>query len=205
MEKNNMSSEQFRTDPKPVSIQGNTNEMYGSEFGTSAFGPQVGEDIPCAVCRSLGDSSVLMIPARDSCFLGGGTNIQAPVAFHAYLSSDKTYPVGIPWKYDTILTNIGNAYNKISGKFTAPEAGLYLFTFSTSVNLNGQAAPSLVVNGNVKVVQVCNNPPPGNKRFTCSNTAVIQLQKGQTVNIQETVTTAQPLGTFSTFAGYRIS
>ncbi|XP_061185484.1 short-chain collagen C4-like [Saccostrea echinata] len=57
-------------DPKLVSIQGNTNEMYGSEFGTNAFGPQVGEDIPCAVCRSLGESSVLMIPARDTCYPG---------------------------------------------------------------------------------------------------------------------------------------
>ncbi|XP_062607033.1 uncharacterized protein LOC134268800, partial [Saccostrea cucullata] len=123
----------------------------------------------------------------------GFRKIAAPVAFHAYLGWDRTYPVGIPWKYDTILTKTGNAYDKISGKLTAPEDGLYLFTFSTSANLNRQAAPSLVVNGNdVKVVQVCSNAPPGNKRFTCSNTAVIQLQKGQTVNIQETHTTAQP-------------
>lgn len=44
--------------------------MYGAEYNSNAFGPADGNDIPCAVCRSLSTSSVLMIPGTNVCVTG---------------------------------------------------------------------------------------------------------------------------------------
>ncbi|XP_065925659.1 uncharacterized protein [Magallana gigas] len=44
--------------------------MYGAEYNSNAFGPSNGDDIPCAVCRSLSASSVLMIPGTNACVTG---------------------------------------------------------------------------------------------------------------------------------------
>lgn len=44
--------------------------MYGAEYNSNAFGPANGNDIPCAVCRSLSASSVLMIPGTNVCVTG---------------------------------------------------------------------------------------------------------------------------------------
>ncbi|XP_065939527.1 uncharacterized protein [Magallana gigas] len=44
--------------------------MYGSEYGTSDFGHENGDDLPCSVCRSTVHSSVLMIPGKSSCYDG---------------------------------------------------------------------------------------------------------------------------------------
>ncbi|XP_052680699.1 uncharacterized protein LOC128161462 [Crassostrea angulata] len=43
--------------------------MYGSEYDSSAdFGHDTGNDLPCSVCRSTVESSVLMIPGKSSCY-----------------------------------------------------------------------------------------------------------------------------------------
>ena len=46
--------------------------MYGAEFDSDEFSPRAndGDDLPCSVCRSTVDSSVLMIPGKSSCYEG---------------------------------------------------------------------------------------------------------------------------------------
>ncbi|XP_011415224.3 short-chain collagen C4 [Magallana gigas] len=46
--------------------------MYGSEYDASSteFGHDNGDDLPCSVCRSTVQSSVLMIPGKSSCYDG---------------------------------------------------------------------------------------------------------------------------------------
>ena len=41
--------------------------MYGAEY---SGGPNNKHDVPCAVCRSTEHISIVMIPARDSCYNG---------------------------------------------------------------------------------------------------------------------------------------
>uniref|UniRef100_K1QCA9 Short-chain collagen C4 n=1 Tax=Magallana gigas TaxID=29159 RepID=K1QCA9_MAGGI len=44
--------------------------MHGSEYDISEFGHDTGNDLPCSVCRSTVESSVLMIPGKSSCYDG---------------------------------------------------------------------------------------------------------------------------------------
>ena len=39
---------------------------------------------------------------------------------------------GAPLLFDTLVTNVGTGYDVITGKFTAPVTGVYLFTFSVN-------------------------------------------------------------------------
>ncbi|KAJ8315924.1 hypothetical protein KUTeg_006525 [Tegillarca granosa] len=48
-------------------------KMYGAEYESSFFGKNYKahyDDVPCAVCRSITRSSVLMIPGRNVCYQG---------------------------------------------------------------------------------------------------------------------------------------
>ncbi|XP_046565216.1 otolin-1-like [Haliotis rubra] len=51
----------------------------------------------------------------------------ADVAYEVSLSSDINQPQATHLKFDNILYNQGEAYNKTTGIFTAPVSGTYLF------------------------------------------------------------------------------
>ena len=46
--------------------------MYGAEYDSDDFNPRAanGDNLPCSVCMSTVDSSVLMIPGKSSCYDG---------------------------------------------------------------------------------------------------------------------------------------
>lgn len=50
-----------RTPVLTAALHGNSGYMFGAEYDSDTFGPSDGDDVPCAVCRSL-SPSVLMIP-----------------------------------------------------------------------------------------------------------------------------------------------
>lgn len=63
-----------------AALHGSNGYMYGAEYDSDTFGPSDGDDVPCAVCRSL-SPSVLMIP---------GTNVCAPgwrMQYRGYLAA----------------------------------------------------------------------------------------------------------------------
>ncbi|XP_076102587.1 complement C1q-like protein 3 [Mytilus galloprovincialis] len=71
-------------------------------------------------------------------------------AFYAYLSHDLPEPGGNRHLiYDTVKTNIGNAYNNITGTFTVPRNGIYSFTWSTRVQCSKAHTTELVLNTRV--------------------------------------------------------
>lgn len=54
------------------------------------------------------------------------------IAFYAYLTNaEKTPGANHVIVYDHIMTNSGNGYNKHTGAFTAPIAGMYVFSWTT--------------------------------------------------------------------------
>ncbi|XP_048733742.2 uncharacterized protein LOC125649921 [Ostrea edulis] len=62
-------------------FSGNHAKMYGSEYNSlgAPFGLHDGDDVPCAVCRSSRETSVLMIPGKNSCYTGWA------MQYHGYL------------------------------------------------------------------------------------------------------------------------
>lgn len=59
----------------------------------------------------------------------------------------ESQPAGHPLIFNKILTNEGGAYNRDTGIFTAPQDGIYIFSYSMHVNRDGQSFLQLVRNG----------------------------------------------------------
>ncbi|CAG2237350.1 unnamed protein product [Mytilus edulis] len=76
--------------------------------------------------------------------------------------------------------NIGSAYNGITGKFTAPSDGLYLFHVSTGAHDRTHASVQLVLNGHVKNIGWADSAEHTDRTFVTIVTPLI-LRKNDTV------------------------
>ncbi|CAC5420841.1 unnamed protein product [Mytilus coruscus] len=72
-------------DPDFVKTSGSDfGRMYGAEFNTDLFGSNSDDqDLPCAVCRVMRASSVIMIPGKNRCYTGWN------MEYHGYLAPNK--------------------------------------------------------------------------------------------------------------------
>ncbi|XP_052690600.1 uncharacterized protein LOC128168375 isoform X2 [Crassostrea angulata] len=109
------------------------------------------------------------------------------IAFNAYISKHLTLHTNTPVNvvYDKLFFNYGNAYNSNSGIFTAPSAGLYIFTWTSLVNPNTIFDAEILINGKRKGLGNCSNesnPGYGN----CANTVPLVLKAGDKVNLRTT-------------------
>ncbi|XP_069103082.1 uncharacterized protein [Argopecten irradians] len=71
------------------------------------------------------------------------------VAFSVFLASDMHAVSGSIIKYDSVRTDTRNAYNHGNGIYEVPVSGVYVFTWSTTSDLNGGGSicSRLMVNG----------------------------------------------------------
>lgn len=105
------------------------------------------------------------------------------VAFYAYLSS--SIPASVAHRiiaFDTVITNVGNAYHPHMGTFIAPKYGLYVFTWT--IRLYGQTyhTTELVVNNNIVNALYFN--PNGQIDGVVSSTTVVNVNQGDDVLIR---------------------
>lgn len=108
------------------------------------------------------------------------------VAFSAALSASGELRVGPSNDYTTlvykhVMSNIGNAYNPLTGFFTAPVKGAYYFDFSVAVFGPRRSAALLVKNG-VNVVAASEHPASG--LSGTSNAVILTLKAGDLVSVQ---------------------
>nr|XP_011445004.2 complement C1q tumor necrosis factor-related protein 4-like [Crassostrea gigas] len=85
--------------------------------------------------------------------------------------------------FDKVSLNEGNAYDKISGKFTAPSNGIYFFTWTTLSNAGKTFGTDIVRNGEI----IAKNFSDGRGRigFDMSTShANIKMKKGDKVWIR---------------------
>ena len=69
------------------------------------------------------------------------------VAFCAYMSTSENSPsLHHIFVYDIVKTNLGSAYNRYSGMFTAPDDGVYVFTWTIFSDYNSIVFTQIVVN-----------------------------------------------------------
>ncbi|XP_069108127.1 complement C1q tumor necrosis factor-related protein 3-like [Argopecten irradians] len=104
--------------------------------------------------------------------------------------------------FDNVKTNVGNAYNKQNGVFTAPVPGLY--SFSTTVHFNQQIREVYFVMLK-NADRVC-NVYKGDEDTVATCAAVLSLEEGDHVYIQNTnVGVGQVMGhDYSSFSGFLI-
>ena len=93
---------------------------------------------------------IIHIASRISGIKAIRTQSTGGAAFSAYVS---TYETELSKdhiiRFDTIVTNIGSHYNRHSGMFTAPEQGVYVFSWNLYCHSGGYIFSQLVVNSNV--------------------------------------------------------
>lgn len=77
--------------------------------------------------------------------------------------------------FDTIVTNIGNHYNKHSGIFTAPQHGVYVFAWN--LYCDGYIYSQLVVNSNVVGAMFSSAEGASNIR-TPTGIVVVEVNQG---------------------------
>ena len=72
------------------------------------------------------------------------------VAFCAYMSTSENSPsLHHIFVYDIVKTNLGSAYNRNSGMFTAPDDGVYVFTWTIFSDFRSYVHTQIVVNSAV--------------------------------------------------------
>ena len=103
------------------------------------------------------------------------------MAFQARLKNDiSSLPSYAVVKFDHIITNIGNAYDKGTGYFTCPEEGVYSFSWSFLTSPGKHFHTELVVDG--AIITFTFLDAAGLKvRLASSNSVVAKLKSGNKV------------------------
>ncbi|XP_023271090.1 complement C1q tumor necrosis factor-related protein 3-like [Seriola lalandi dorsalis] len=82
--------------------------------------------------------------------------------------------------YNTVITNIGDAYDKCTGVFTAPIAGVYHFTFF--YHAGGHHVSKLILHKNKEPVVMTGDQGSGSDTADNGGNAVfLKLEKGDEV------------------------
>lgn len=105
------------------------------------------------------------------------------VAFLAYFSSDTLASMDnhiLP--FNTVVTNVGNAYHPHSGVFIAPRSGLYVFTWTIRLYGTYYHSTQLLVDNNVINSLYFN--PSSNIDGSVTGTAVVYVDQGDDVFIR---------------------
>lgn len=105
------------------------------------------------------------------------------VAFFAYLSTDTPASVAHHiLTFDTVITNVGNAYHSHQGTFFAPWTGIYVFTWTIRLTNYSKQTTELLVNNNVIYWIYFNSNDSVDGSVT--GTAVVQVNQGDDVLIR---------------------
>ncbi|XP_056092498.1 uncharacterized protein LOC130071662 [Rhinichthys klamathensis goyatoka] len=138
-------------------------------------------------------------------------NRDRKIAFSAGLISSGYLEIGpittdITLTYRKVFTNIGNSYNPITGIFTAPLKGAYMFRIS--VHGNGETAANAAIFKNGEHVVIAHDeqaPAQGKKNLkNSSNGAVLILEAGDVVyvRLRSNGSIADNHENYNTFSGF---
>jgi len=150
----------------------------------------------------------------------------SPVVFSAYLSSSQVNATGdgtiFTPIYNTVLSNIGSAYNNSTGVFTAPATGVYMFSYITCYENSGVSTAFITafVSGAPENYNFRSDQSSAANVFggvlISNGTAIVPLTSGDTMQMSvaaygSTKTVSIAGGTLSTYAttsvfsGFRVA
>ena len=109
--------------------------------------------------------------------------------------------------FDKIDFNIGDALNNLTGVFTAPTNGVYQFMASvlpqsSRSSRTREAVTFDIRKGGTTYTRVQSNPSA--KSTQVSKTVLIELNKGETVNLKIVLGGARGYSRYTTFGGYLV-
>jgi len=107
--------------------------------------------------------------------------------------------------YETVITNIGNAYSKYTGVFTAPVAGVYYFTIFH--HSGGERGTVLRLHKNGQhMVTTQDHPAVYETAHNGGNAVFLQLQRGDQVYVRMTENSHVWGSNYhTTFSGFLVS
>ncbi|KAK7111148.1 uncharacterized protein [Littorina saxatilis] len=128
------------------------------------------------------------------------------VGFHASLGKETTLSDGDHLRSFSVVSNDGQAFNRLSGEFTAPVNGTYFFVGSTGTHTSSHHANMALMKDGIKVsetylMQVGRNYDSSTVMGSCH--AVLHLKNGQKVWLECTYDSTFWRGTV--FSGFLIS
>ena len=103
--------------------------------------------------------------------------------------------------FDSVVTNVGRAYQNSTGAFTAPRPGVYVFTTSILAYGTSSHHVSVVKNGQLLAKIDFND---ADSFDDSSQTVIVELDKGDIIAIQNADYTGMVYngGFYSTFSGF---
>lgn len=132
------------------------------------------------------------------------------VAFYAYMNvAEKNIGTHHPLIFDVPVTNYGNGYNKHTGIFTAPQSGVYVFSFTIFPDRGSSIAVNIYRNSEVvgQVYSYISSPDFSGT----SMVAVLSMTIGDVTFIRTSPTTTSSGSIYSdgnvksSFAGWKIA
>lgn len=111
------------------------------------------------------------------------------VAFCAYMSTTEHSPsLHHTFVFDDVRTNIGSAYDRISGMFSAPVDGVYVLTWTMISDYHANVYSQIVVNTEVLTGLITNSDEVGD-RHSSTGVIVVHLSHNDRVYIRTNPTT----------------
>ncbi|KAK3087121.1 hypothetical protein FSP39_001945 [Pinctada imbricata] len=102
-------------------------------------------------------------------------------------------------KFDSVLTNEGNGYDKTTGTFTAPKNGMYLFSWKILSHVGKKAHAHLYVNNKETWLNYADDGPQGYD--TGSATVILRLNQTDKAEIRTHGTSNYLHEVYTTFTG----
>ncbi|XP_062587616.1 heavy metal-binding protein HIP-like isoform X2 [Saccostrea cucullata] len=126
------------------------------------------------------------------------------VAFHATLSKTlNSIPINTVIKFGNVLTNEGGGYNPTTGKFTAPEDGVYSFSWTYCTDKGSTTYIAGIVDGTTRAY--ISNANQASEWQNTSGHLVIKLKKGNQFWVQTITKTSKLIHESYTFlSGYKL-
>ncbi|XP_062394499.1 complement C1q-like protein 2 [Sardina pilchardus] len=107
------------------------------------------------------------------------------IAFSASLGGDGLFEAGSSYKtiiYKNVITNIGEAYDDKTGKFTVPVRGVY-YVRMTANGPTEKTISSVLYKGQ-QIILIVHEQPSGEGSDTASNGATFLLEKGDQLHVK---------------------
>lgn len=126
-------------------------------------------------------------------------SLEHRVAFRAQFSAGTLIaPTSGAYKFDQVIFNDGKAYDPISGIFTVPYQGVYLFAFQIFTHAAERPLIDIKVNGNI-VTRMSNATAQANPEESAVTSVLVKLLQGDRVWVEAYIGAADIFGTVNSY------